>query len=277
VKTALKEHPKALYVVDQGQAHHELPTPYQKRLATSWEYSRVKQGTPGALPAIVVAGEKVGAVVYVKKGAHGSSSSSTRSSTSAPKEKSPKERLGEFMKRRTRKAIGLLVAKLGGNPDESPHSAIRRDPKPQAGDVKYPNLTQLVCLAMSLGIDGEGLTGGGAWKPFERFMQGGAEGRDRALWDKVRAQLIPALLFDAEIRADATGAKIVAACCGLSWQALVDAARDALPLPKTLAAHFDQDGRPLKALLAKPKAAACPPGKRKTPSKPTTARAAAKA
>jgi hypothetical protein len=68
---------------------------------------------------------------------------------------------------------------------------MRRDPKPQAADVKYPNLTQLVCARDVARHRGDEPHGGGAWKPFEKHMQGGAEARARALWDKVRAKLIP--------------------------------------------------------------------------------------
>lgn len=247
VAAAKKETPKAILLGESYSA----PATLRKQVQPEYQYKTVKEGTKGAVPAVFVTGEKAGTTAWVAPGRE-PSVGSRAASTDKPKQASPKERLAEFLKRRTRHAIGLVVAKLGGDPDASGWEASRKKPKATHDAVQLPELGIIVSLALTHGLDDEAGLFGKAWKRYDELVAMGPVARTEELWDAVRAKLIPALIFDANY-ANPTGAMHVCKACALSWQSFVNAARDALPLPKTLAAHFDEDGHPLKALTAKAK------------------------
>lgn len=206
------------------------------------EYDLAKASDKGAKQAIITGEDKEPKLVYVRTGANRTG----RNTASAPskakgekKETPPKERLAEFMKRRKRAQIKLLIAKLGGDPDCSPYQ-VRYGKSFKAAQGSMPNHQLLVALVVVFGVENPEKD----WKDAAE-LNAAAEGKlDTEIWKAVQCSVLTKLAWNAE-ECETGGAEFLAKAWSIDWRAIVAEAQDKLPLPKTLAAIFAEDGTPL--------------------------------
>jgi ParB/RepB/Spo0J family partition protein len=85
---AKKEHGKALLRVhgkDQTTSGNPFRNHEVRDALGSWEYTRVKEGTPGAKPAVLVSGKEVGKVVHVRVEKHAAGAARAKPAKEKPK------------------------------------------------------------------------------------------------------------------------------------------------------------------------------------------------
>lgn len=253
VKDFKAEHPKG--VVFSGQ-HYGLPDAVQKVVTQSWRYGKCKKDDKGAIAALNL---DSGSISWVK--ADAAAHSDRGVSMPAPKEKTPKQRLEEFCKRRQRAAIAAVIDTLGG--DGAATSAYRYGDLEPA-KIARPNRATLVCLALHAGIE-EGERGNATetLAGLAETLEWSNDELDETLWDRVREMLVEKLIQVKQYSADADVAEAVLVACAnqAAWTAIEKQVQDALPLPKSLAALFEEDGTPRRGVTAakakpKPKAKA---------------------
>jgi ParB/RepB/Spo0J family partition protein len=282
VETARKAEPKTL-VIGHAQG---LPPAIAKQVKHGHEYEIAGPKTKGAMPAVFTSGEAAGTSGWVvkKTGYGGGDVTNSRPAAKSSAQKSggilPKVRLAQFLKRRTRAAVGLVIEKLGGKRDATSVNHWGQ-PKDCAADVTRPPRFVLMAFAAAYGITGTSKWDDHGWKAIGNHREMADDALDAATWEQVRRTLISRLIADKQFRGQAAGAELVAKACGLNWPKIVAGVRDAMPLPKTLALHFDQDGKPLTGLLAKAMAKEAAPkpgraGRPKPPAKPKASASAAK-
>lgn len=260
VDAARKEHPKAILV---GESH-EVPEQLAKQVKAAWQYREAKPGAKGAVPAVFVSGDKAGTVGYVVKGSgYASSSDSVTRSKPAKAKATPKEQLAAFMLTRHRAAVGIVIQRLGGKRDGQAYQKLAPAPL-----VSQPPRHVLIALAATIGIEGRESTWDWRPKTLAQLREMTDQGLDLVLWDSLRVTLVASLAHHLRDDKPSDRPQAIAELCGLDWKTIVGVARDETPLPKALAALFDQDGKPLRALTAKAKAS--------PPAKPKAKAAAAK-
>jgi hypothetical protein len=177
-----------------------------------------------------------------------------------------------------RAAIALLVTALGGDPEASKWETDVILPSDKIA-VKRPDRATLVALAASIGVKHDAMTDrldeDSDWLDFAAHLKLTASQCDDRLWYLIRQQLIDSLRGEMNIGFDdGTGIALLAAALDADWKGMVAKAQDAMPLAKTLAAFFNEDGtarenlKGSKAEKAKTEEIVKPKGKEK--AKPAT-------
>ncbi len=241
VKEKLVEQPKALLI--QTEYDTKLPAGMGKKAERDYGYQAAKEGAKGAIPVIYVDGPKVGQAGWMKKESYGGGSSQ-QAKAAGPKP--AKERLAIFMKRRHVQEIVAVIEKLGGH-DSGGHW---EKAKPAPKGLTRPSHPVLISLALSFGING-----GDEWSEYEKTLTLSDEVREQLLWDEVRRQVLQELQGDANSGNSSDGAKAICKACSLDWKAIVAEVKDKLPLPRTLAEIYNEDGTPKKGLAKSAKKA----------------------
>lgn len=242
-----KEAPTARIAIRENagwEEKRELRDSFGGKVLDSYEFKVVKEGTKGAKPAILMGGgnPKLG---YVVLGNAAASAAKAEASEKKSAPTPPKERLEAFMKRRTAYRVGVVIGKLGGPSDSnSPnHWKSHSKMKACAPDVKRPGIHVLMAVAVEIGMRDEYLNyHDHAWKRVGDMVKDGAASVEDAFWERLRNDIIGKLIADREYRGEDEGAEYVAGICGLDWKAIVAEAQDKLPLPRTLAEYFNEDG-----------------------------------
>lgn len=174
----------------------------------------------------------------------------------APKT-SAAERLKQHLSRRWRHVGAAVVTSLGGDPEAGWNYSTKRKAM-KGGATTLPARRVLVALAAALGVQPDvdleikgrptaaalGITYGDAarWRDFAALGKLGDRDVDGWLWQRVRGQLVNCLADVSRFPPDPGVLALICVVSGLDFDKLKAAALDALPLPRTLAAVFDEHG-----------------------------------
>lgn len=245
-EAALKKDLPNLVKVDR-----ESYTPQVKGAIGKFDFKEVKKATPGAVPALVVDGKGMGEQIWIKKGSPHESSSMP----SKPK-LSEKERVAQKLK--ARREIEVAVVKhllqdcqlIKGSEDMGIFPKKITDMG--FGKIKRPTRTVLFAMATALGLDHDWQLEQEAlkdetWADVKAHIALGADQLDERMW----VRLIHQITNHAGLKLD-DDINVVCELVGLDAKAIRLAVRTGKPLPRTLAATFDEDGKPLKGVTAKP-------------------------
>lgn len=261
-----------------------------KKLVQIDTYSVItsQKPTPGAQPVLVEDGKQMGQVVWVKeRPAHGGDSGGRSAGKKNVSDKEKRKlRLAQHQARQLKTAVAGLIRALGGDPEAGKYDEVEIKPS-DVSEVKRPERATLVALAASVGVKHSwnipALDEDSTWLDFAAHLKLTPANLDERLWFHIRAELIDKLRSEIITgpHDDGTGMALLSAAIGADWSDLIAKARDTQPLPKTLAAYFNEDGTPRddlkggKAEKAKTEEISAPKAKAKTKAKPKPKAAAA--
>lgn len=264
------EHPKLLTIGEASDARED------KSVVPSYYTEKVKAGTKGAT---AVMEKESGKLVYVKPVKHapkdvlakfgpGAVAGDDKDGQPSAPKTTPAERLEQHLKRRWRHVAAAVVTALGGEPDAGWSYANKHRPlKP--GTTKVPPRKHLVALAAAVGTQDDaemvvpgrptlaklGIADrfdhwGNHWRNFAALAEAKDAELDVYLWQRIRGQLVDMLgVVDSAEPEPGIIAQICFAA-EIDLAKLKAAALDALPLPKTLAQIYAEDGTKLGAAKA---------------------------
>jgi ParB/RepB/Spo0J family partition protein len=250
VGNALQQHPDLVVLKSGSTEDKELKAfGIKKPKDVDYEWrsglAPAKQGEKGAKPVVVIEGSSASKVKWMKPAGGSSAARGRDRAAKDPTPTPPKERLEQFLKRRTNHHVGQVLAKLGAPADASSpnHWQNKVKIKACAPDVKRPDLLTLCAIATELGLRNEYVGHQHhSWKGASELIAGGAASIEDAFWERLRYDIISKLIADRVFDGDDNGALFIAEVCGLDWKAIVAEAQDKNPLPRTLAEIFNEDG-----------------------------------
>lgn len=252
IEDARHRHPHAKLVLD---GHAEPPHAYRKIQERLWNYTEVSRKGKDTIEAILVSGDRAGAVVHLKN-AETQTRAAKPEAGEQPKAKPAKERVEEHLARRRRECIRRVIKGLGGNPDAGSYevrTTVALD-EPLMGGWKRPKGQALLALVLAVGVDvdpAEWTSAACATTYVDHSA--GLMKIDQVydvLWSRVQARLIARLHGQVD-SADDNFAELVTDCCGMDYdRAIRLPVQDAMPLPKTLAAEFEENGTKRRGVTA---------------------------